>query len=96
MKNIIIHEKAYPRDALVGNPSDGYFSKTITFVFCNHNAEIALYASPSLEIQPSVLDYNTYDNMADLESSITKFGYYGGIRLLNACVKTFYTYCTKE
>jgi glucuronokinase len=40
-----------------------------------------------------VLDYNTYGNMADLSASIVKFGYYGGIRLLKACVKTFHTYC---
>ena len=93
---MIIREKAYPRAALVGNPSDGYFGKTIAFVFRNYSAEVTLYESPSLEILPSVLDYNTYENMADLTDSITKFGYYGGIRLLKACVKTFYTYCMKE
>ena len=93
---MIIREKAYPRAALIGNPSDGYFGKTIAFVFRNYNAEVTLYESPSLEILPSVLDYNTYENMADLTSSITKFGYYGGIRLLKACVKTFYTYCMNE
>ena len=93
---MIIREKAYPRAALIGNPSDGYFGKTIAFVFRNYSAEVTLYESPSLEILPSVLDYNTYENMADLTSSITKFGYYGGIRLLKACVKTFYTYCMKE
>jgi glucuronokinase len=93
---MIIREKAYPRAALIGNPSDGYFGKTIAFVFRNYSAEVTLYESPSLEILPSVLDYNTYENMADLASSITKFGYYGGIRLLKACVKTFYTYCVKE
>jgi glucuronokinase len=93
---MIIREKAYPRAALIGNPSDGYFGKTIAFVFRNYSAEVTLYESPSLEILPSVLDYNTYDNMADLADSITKFGYYGGIRLLKACVKTFHDYCVKE
>ena len=93
---MIIREKAYPRAALIGNPSDGYFGKTIAFVFRNYSAEVTLYESPSLEILPSVLDYNTYENMADLASSITKYGYYGGIRLLKACVKIFYAYCMKE
>ena len=93
---MIIREKAYPRAALIGNPSDGYFGKTIAFVFRNYSAEVTLYESPNLEILPSVLDYNTYENMADLASSITKFGYYGGIRLLKACVKTFYAHCMKE
>jgi len=90
---MIIREKAYPRAALIGNPSDGYFGKTIAFVFRNYSAEVTLYESPNLEILPSVLDYNTYANMADLSASIVKFGYYGGIRLLKACVKTFHTYC---
>ena len=93
---MIIREKAYPRAALIGNPSDGYFGKTIAFVFRNYSAEVTLYESPNLEILPSVLDYNTYENMADLACSISKFGYYGGIRLLKACVKTFYTYCMNE
>ena len=93
---MIIRAKAYPRAALIGNPADGYFGKTIAFVFRNYSAEVTLYESPNLEILPSVLDYNTYENMADLTSSITKFGYYGGIRLLKACVKTFYTYCMQE
>lgn len=93
---MIIREKAYPRAALIGNPSDGYFGKTIAFVFRNYCAEVTLYESPSLEILPSVLDYNTYKDMADLASSITKYGYYGGIRLLKACVKTFYAYCMNE
>ena len=63
---MIIREKAYPRAALIGNPSDGYFGKTIAFVFRNYSAEVTLYESPNLEILPSVLDYNTYENMADL------------------------------
>ena len=52
--HMIIHEKAYPRSALIGNPSDGYFGKTIAFMFRNYCAEVTLYESPCLEILPSV------------------------------------------
>ena len=33
---MIIQTKAYPRVGLIGNPSDGYFGKTISFVFKNY------------------------------------------------------------
>ena len=45
---------------------------------CYYDAEVPLYESPNLEILPSELNYNTYDNMAARLSSITKFGYYAG------------------
>ncbi len=93
---MIYREKAYPRAALIGNPSDGYFGKTIAFVFRNYCAEVTLYESPKFEILPSVLDYNTYTDMANLADSIEQFGYYGGIRLLKACVKIFYSYCVSH
>jgi len=45
---MIIRAEAYPRVGLIGNPSDGYFGKTISFTFRNFSAEIVLYESPRL------------------------------------------------
>ncbi|MFO8143540.1 MAG: hypothetical protein R6T78_02560, partial [Dehalococcoidales bacterium] len=39
-----------PRAALIGNPSDGYFGKTIAFTFSNFQADVTLYDTPELEI----------------------------------------------
>ena len=39
---MIIRTKAYPRAALIGNPSDGYFGKTIAFTFSDFAAEVTL------------------------------------------------------
>ena len=47
---------AYPRAALVGNPSDGYFGKTIAFVFSNFRAESQIVESAQLEILPGQND----------------------------------------
>lgn len=47
---MIIKSRAYPRAALIGNPSDGYFGKTIAFVLRNYCAEIELYETPELEL----------------------------------------------
>ena len=51
---MILKCKAFPRAALVGNPSDGYFGKTIAFVFHNYSAEAELYESPELDLLPSL------------------------------------------
>lgn len=90
---MIIRTQAYPRAGLVGNPSDGYFGKTISFVFSNFRAEVVLYETPELEILPSQKDHSCFNNIADIVRDVRLHGYYGGIRLLKATVKTFYDYC---
>lgn len=90
---VIIRTQAYPRAGLIGNPSDGYFGKTISLAFSNFRADVVLYETPELEILPSQKDQSCFDNVADLVRDVRLHGYYGGIRLLKAAVKTFYTYC---
>lgn len=90
---MIIETKSYPRAALIGNPSDGYFGKTIAFVFSNFSAKVQLYETPKLEIKPEKLDVPVYDSIADLVSGVRLNGYYGGVRLIKATIKTFYRYC---
>jgi glucuronokinase len=90
---MIIRAKSYPRAGLVGNPSDGYFGKTISFTFRNFSAEVTLYESPELEILPSEKDQSRFSSIHDLVRDVEMHGYYGGIRLLKATVKRFYDYC---
>lgn len=90
---MIIRNKAYPRAALIGNPSDGYFGKTIAFVFSNFYAQVVLYESPELQILPNLRDHSRFKNIRGLTEDVGSFGYYGGIRLLKASIKRFYDYC---
>jgi len=90
---MIIKTHSYPRAALIGNPSDGYFGKTIAFVFSNFKAEVTLFESPELEIIPAQYDSNVFLSMKALTDDVKLYGYYGGIRLLKAAVKRFYEYC---
>jgi glucuronokinase len=90
---MIIETTSYPRAALIGNPSDGYFGKTIAFVFNNFQAKVHLYETPQLEIKPEKLDLPVYESIEDLVEGIKLNGYYGGVRLLKATIKTFYRYC---
>lgn len=93
---MIIHSKSYPRAGLIGNPSDGYFGKTIAFIVRNFEAEVILYETPELKIQPAPRDESVFNSIDDLASNVRKFGYYGGIRLLKATVKRFYDYCQEN
>lgn len=92
-----IHAKSYPRAALIGNPSDGYFGKTIAFVFRNFSAEVRLEPNndptDELVIVPGVRDIHAYSGIEALANDVQQHGYYGGQRLLKASLKKFYEYC---
>lgn len=90
---MIIETFCYPRAAVIGNPSDGYYGKTIAFLFSNFQAKVQLYHTPELEIQPQRLDNTRFDSIHDLVENVNSSGYYGGIRLLKATIKVFYDYC---
>jgi len=93
---VIISTKSYPRAALLGNPSDGYFGKTIAFLFKNFSANVILYETPEIEILPADYDSNVFDSISELSEDVELYGYYGGIRLLKAAVKRFHDYCKTE
>ncbi|MCC5804909.1 MAG: hypothetical protein JJU00_01155 [Opitutales bacterium] len=93
---MIIRTTAYPRAGLIGNPSDGYFGKTIAFAFRNFSANITLYESPDLEILPSRRDHSVFRSIRGLAEDVKRHGYYGGFRLLKATIKRFYDYCQER
>jgi len=90
---MIIETYSYPRAALIGNPSDGYFGKTIAFVFSNFCAKIQLYHTPELEIIPERMDVDKFATIKDLAHRVSLNGYYGGLRLIKASIKVFYQHC---
>lgn len=93
---MIIKESAFPRAALVGNPSDGYHGKTIAFVFRNYSADVTLYETPELELLPARRDGNVFKDMDALSEDVRIYGYYGGIRLLKAAINRFNRYCRES
>ncbi len=90
---MIIETFCYPRAAVIGNPSDGYYGKTIAFLFSNFQAKVQLYHTPELEILPQRLDNTKFDSIHNLVENVNSSGYYGGLRLLKATIKVFYDYC---
>ena len=93
---MIIRTRAYARAGLVGNPSDGYFGKTISIIVKNYCAEVTLYETPHLEILPAQQDSLRHESMKQLASEVELYGYYGGVRLLKAAIKRFYDYCREN
>ncbi len=93
---MIIKTYAYPRAALIGNPSDGYFGRTIAFTFSNFRAEVVLYETPELAILPSTRDSSVFSSIRHLHDEVKLFGYYGGIRLMKAAIKRFFAYCQEN
>ncbi|MCC7300075.1 MAG: GHMP kinase [Verrucomicrobia bacterium] len=92
---MIIRSKAYPRAGLIGNPSDGYHGRTISFTFDNFFAEAVLYPSKELELLPGPRDRTVFQSLEGLSDSIEQYGYYGGLRLIEAALKRFFDY-TRE
>jgi len=89
---VIIHTKAHARAALLGNPSDGYFGKTIAFIIRNFTAEVTLWESPELEILDSEEDRSRFRSLDHLVHQTRLYGYYGGVRLIRATLKKFSDY----
>ncbi len=87
---------SYPRAALIGNPSDGYYGKTIAFVFSNFRAEVNLEESDRLEIVPGSRDHLKFNSLEGLVNDVNSYGYYGGIRLIKAASKRFFEYCQEK
>lgn len=88
-----IETYGYARAGLLGNPSDGYFGKTIAFSMSNFRARVLLYPSARLEIRPSKADLPVFENLDDLYRTTRWRGYYGGIRIIQALLVRFMDYC---
>lgn len=93
---MICEATAYARAGLIGNPSDGYFGKTISFTIRDFAAKVTLYESPDLQIVPSFQDRFVYGSMRELSEDVKVQGYYGGIRLMKATIRRFLGYCDEH
>lgn len=87
---------AYPRAALIGNPSDGFGGMTISFVFSDFRAEVRLVEHDRIEVLPGRVDLLQWNNLNEFSQSVVAMGYYGGLRLLKATLLVFVEHCEKH
>ncbi len=88
----ILERKAYARAGVIGNPSDGYYGKTISVILKQYFACVTLYEWDELEI---VMNENNtrFRSIDELVQDVRQHGYYGGVRLVKATIKRFAEYC---
>lgn len=84
----MIKKIAYPRAAVIGNPSDGFYGKTIAFPFSNFHAEARLTESESISIGNS-----EYANLETFYQSYSQNGVDAENPLISASLKRFYQHC---
>ena len=89
----LTRKRAYARAGLLGNPSDGYHGKTLSFSVRNYWAEVVLYEWDSVEIVLAGDDRAKFETVLELARDVRLHGYYGGIRLIKATIKRFVEYC---
>src|SRR5687768_13627195 len=92
----MIETYAYARAGLLGNPSDGYFGKTIALTVRNFRARVLLYPSARLEIKPSKADTPVFESLEELYELTRWRGYYGGIRITQALIVRLLDYCRDQ
>lgn len=92
----MIETYGYARAGFLGNPSDGYFGKTISFAMSNFRARVLVYPSGRLEIKPSKADLPVFENLEDLYRTTRWRGYYGGIRIIQALIVRLIDYCRQH
>jgi glucuronokinase len=92
----MIETYGYARAGFLGNPSDGYFGKTLSFAMSNFRARVLLYPSGRLEIKPSKADLPVFENLDDLYRITRWRGYYGGIRIIQALIVRLIDYCREQ
>ncbi len=92
----MIETYGYARAGLLGNPSDGYFGKTLSFAMANYRARVLVYPSGRLEIRPSKADLPVFESLDDLYRTTRWRGYYGGIRIIQALIVRLLDYCRAQ
>jgi glucuronokinase len=92
----MIETYGYARAGFLGNPSDGYFGKTLSFAFSNFRARVLIYPSGRLEIRPSKADLPIFESLDDLYRVTRWRGYYGGIRIIQALIVRLIEYCREQ
>jgi glucuronokinase len=89
----VIEQVAWARAGLLGNPSDGYFGKTLSVTLRNFWARVVLYDWPELEIVLSRQDRCEFSSIHELVEDVKLNGLYGGLRLVKAAIKVFAEFC---
>lgn len=88
--------RSFARAGFLGNPSDGYFGKTISFTFREFGVVLTMRESERMTFVPGEVDDASFSSPEQLVHDLRLYGYYGGIRMLKATAKVFFEYCMEH
>lgn len=94
--HMLIERCAFARAGLIGNPSDGYFGKTIAVIVRNYQARVTIYEAPRISIRGGHRDRLEYGSFSEFLDDVHQNGYYGGVRLIKAAIKKFNDWCAAK
>ena len=92
----VVSTRSFARAGFLGNPSDGYYGKTISFSFTEFWVDLRLVESGRLRFLPGEVDDASFASPEQLVHDLRLYGYYGGIRRLKAVAKRFFEYCMEH
>ena len=69
-----VRAKSFARAGLLGNPSDGYFGKTLSFAFANFGVELRLTESSKMRFVPGEVDDAMFDSPEQLVHDLRIYG----------------------
>ena len=58
----VVKTRSFARAGFLGNPSDGYYGKTISFAFTEFGVDLALEESKELCFRPGQVDDATFSS----------------------------------
>ncbi|KAK9866426.1 hypothetical protein WJX84_004908 [Apatococcus fuscideae] len=92
----MISHRCNARVGLLGNPSDGYYGKTLSFTLRDLHAEVILEPAEQMHIIPhQVHDGLEASSLTSLVNILQQQGFGGGVRLLQAICCRFLSYCKR-
>jgi hypothetical protein len=98
----IIQTKTFARIGLMGNPSDGFFGKTLSMLISNFWAEVTLiphHDSKDTRIvfeRNYVLDPNVFESPQEISHVVGLDGYQGALVLFLALTRVFVSWCAEN
>ena len=84
------------RAGVLGNPSDGFFGKTLSIPVRNFIAKVVIFEWDRIEILPGPSDSDVFNSVDAVLADIKINGYYGGLRLIKAAIKQFFDHATEN
>lgn len=96
MERHVVERHAFARVGLLGNPSDGYFGRTLSVTLRNFSATVTLEESDDIHLEPDPSRANVFRNVGELVGSAMRETDDGGVMLLKATVKTLADHCARH